>query len=114
MKTNVRPGDRAIIVKAKYPENHMLVVEVIRQLEPGLHSLPGHVNRTSVLPSDGVVWEVESLGRAVAVYRRDGVFSEFAQAVACADSQLRRLPRPDEMDDATPAQDSRPVPAEVA
>lgn len=117
MSTNVRPGDRAIVVKARRPENLGIIVEVIESAPVGDHHLAPGDAPWRVLPEDGPCWVVECLGRPVAIEVLLGdvvVGVERHHVTTCPDSHLRRLPRPDEMDDATPGQDSRPVSAEVA
>lgn len=117
MSTNVLPGDRAIIVRARRPENLGIICEVIESAPAGVHYLTPGDAPWRVLPEDGPSWVVECLGRpaAIEVLLGDVVVGvERHQVTTCPDSQLRRLPRPDEMDDAAPVQDSRPVSAEVA
>ena len=117
MSTNVRPGDRAIVVKARRPENLGIICEVIESAPVGDHHLSPGDAPWRVLPQDGTCWVVECLGRpaAIEVLFGGGVVGvERHRVTICPDSQLRRLPRPDEMDDATPVQDSRPVLEETA
>lgn len=67
MSTNVKAGDRAIVVSAARPENLYIIVDVLHQAEPYLCdgvlvcNLPDG-NTQQVLPGR-VVWVVESLGR---------------------------------------------------
>lgn len=114
MSTNVRPGDRAVIVKAHRPENLGIIVEVVGPHAPG-SDINGE--KTFVVRPDLASqpwWLVESLGRPIVTTKRFTP-GEFPRQVWSAyDGPLRRLPRPDEMDDATPAQDSRPVLEETA
>lgn len=93
METNVIPGDRAIIVNSRVPENIGVVVDVVREYTGGPL---GSMTECETLP--GVTWVVESLGRKIIkVGRRTGTrFHE--QVTAMHDSCLRPLRDSDGVD----------------
>ena len=57
---NVKPGDRAIVIRANNPKNLSIVCEVISEAQDG-DIVDGALFHK--LPTDGVVWVCESLGR---------------------------------------------------
>lgn len=63
MKLNCKPGDLAVIVKSRFPENIGILVSVLRQYVEGEH-LPGDPFSMYEGP-DGVSWVVESVGKPI-------------------------------------------------
>ena len=90
--SNVRPGDRAVVVKARTPANLGIVCEVVVSC-----------------PLFPEAWDVESLGRPFHVHGFLGQADGTAMVAIVHDSCLRRLPRPDEMPEDTTVNDSQPV-----
>lgn len=90
--SNVRPGDRAIVVRALIPANLGIVCEV-----------------EAAWPRFPDAWEVESLGRPFATQDWEGAPTGSSMVAIVHDSCLRRLPRPDEMPEDTTVNDSQPV-----
>ena len=90
---NVKPGDRAIVVKAHHTENLGMVVDVLRAHVPG-ETLPGHPCPTQ--RGNRHAWVIESCGQP---FRCSLLLAKvpFRAAVQVAfDDQLRRLEPPEE------------------
>lgn len=95
--TNVRPGDRAIIVSSRVPANVGIVVEVVEPYAGG--PLPGNGPATYRFGSGDVAWVVESLGRKIL---KLGVVTQELyreQVTAMADECLRPLRDSDSQDE---------------
>lgn len=103
MTTNVKPGDRAVVVRATHPRNLGKVVHVIEQVQPVnvIGTMVYNVAGQMVIarPDDGVVWVVESLGSPFVGVRKNG--EEVAVMIApCSDKCLRPLRDTDGTDEA--------------
>lgn len=103
MTTNVKPGERAVVVRSTHPSNLGKVVHVIEQVRPEnvvgtmVYNVAGHM--VIARPDDGVVWVVESLGSPFVGVRKNG--QEVAVMVApCSDKFLRPLRDTDGTDEA--------------
>lgn len=103
MTTNVKPGERAVVVRATNPRNLFKIVHVVEQISPikvldtMAYSVAGHM--VIARPDDGVVWVVESLGSPFIATRRSG--EEVPVMIApCQDSSLRPLRDTDGPDEA--------------
>lgn len=69
MKTNVKPGDLAIVVRARNPENIGKIVLVVRQAHPGeRNQMPnGRLARFKPYnPSEAPFWYCEAQGSGLA------------------------------------------------
>lgn len=94
MTTNVRPGDRAVVIRATNPRNLFKIVHVVDQIFPinvaGTMVYDAAGNLVIARPDDGVVWVVESLGSPFIATRKNG--QELPAMIApCSDKCLRPL-----------------------
>ena len=96
--TNVRPGDRAILVRPRNPENQSMVVEVVREyVYPEV--LPGHYGpHTWPASEKGPWWVIESCGRDFVV--TNSLHGKYLnRTTAARDSSLRPLRDSDSEDE---------------
>jgi hypothetical protein len=99
--SNVKPGDRAIIIKANHPENIGKLVLVVEPFNDDFDN--GRVRYLRALfPSDKQLWIIESLGgplrtdRVTSAFYPDGRIEVstalvFSPICCVFDEQLRRL-----------------------
>lgn len=87
MKLNCKPGDLAVIVSARFPENIGILVSVLRQYIEGEH-LPGDPFRMYEGPY-GVSWVVESVGKPIRKWGEKGTYD--LQTTVFADVCLRPI-----------------------
>lgn len=93
---NVKPGDRAIVIKSTYPENISIIVSVVKQIKPG-EKVPAKGVRNYVSNSpEKLSWVVESLGKSFKynLYDDEGRFvrTNLNSIAVAHDASLRRLP----------------------
>ena len=96
-QNNVMPGDRALIVSSRRPENIGIVVDVIRPYTGG--PIAGAALGDYVLSRGEVSWVVESLGRKIA---KEGIQTGaiyLEQITAMSDWCLRPLRDGDGVDE---------------
>lgn len=105
--SNVKPGDRAIVIKSICGFNFGKVVLVIEEYD-GRPLPPRNVPYKTEGPE--LCWIVESLGGPFTITRCDSNrISGTTMVAVFADTNLRRLDPPED----TPVQDSLPVVEEI-
>ena len=122
--SNVKPGDRAVIVKANYPENLGKIVTVVEPFDRDIFQSGGARYVRALFPQDEQLWVIESLGGPLRTERvRTAIYPDgrvesssrtMHHSVCCVlDAQLRRLDPPeDEVIDVS-VKDSLPVVEEI-
>lgn len=98
MNTNVRPGDKAIVIKSRLPENLGVIVEVIDYANPGYIFPDG---KLLLLDTSETCWIVESLGRKLKTTIEDTqgryISEDYYQMGVCPDKTLKKLPDSDDV-----------------
>lgn len=112
--SNVKPGDRAIVIKSSKPVNLAKVVVVIEEIRPGAEIERGFIFAPQLfaLRANPPYWRCETLGGPFSLTGILGDTEQFNVAPV-PDAWLRRLDPPeettDELDVGAPVKDSQTV-----